>query len=114
MKTSMLAAGVFLVLAGCAGPGGRASNTAEAPLLISPQVWAYFQAYTRERQPMAFAVSADGNHAGYSYCPEMRCFNQFASAGPLALGSCTTNGGKDCRIFASGTRIRVAYQVRPL
>lgn len=112
MNASTFAAALSLVLAACAAQGDRGGHTAEKPLLIAPEVWSGYESYAKLRRPGAFAVSADGNAYGYSYCPDDRCWNEMSESRNLALSSCTQAGGRNCLIFAFGGDIRVPYKVR--
>jgi hypothetical protein len=90
---------------------GRQPSAADDVLVISPQVFEYYEkTYLKNKRPGAMAVSADGLSAGYSYCPDYRC-KLNPSARNLALRSCTKAGGRDCQIFAVGRDIVVDYRV---
>ena len=57
---------------------------ADDSLLISPDIITFYNGtYQGLQPPKAMAVSADGLHMGYSYCPEHRCYIQ-PSASSLA------------------------------
>jgi hypothetical protein len=83
----------------------------EPVFLVSPQVIEFYDGtYRNLKPPRAIAVSADGLHLGYSYCPEYRCY-LVPSARDLAMQACAKAGGKGCRVFAVNDDIKVNYRV---
>lgn len=91
--------------------GAAPASADDAVLVISPGVKAYLDQYLRTRQPLAFAVSADGTRSGYVYCEDYNCRNE--NYRNRALGLCAKVGGKGCKILAVGTDIKLAYRVDP-
>jgi hypothetical protein len=104
---------VGLVL--CLGLGACAQSDApvpsEAPMVISQAVWNAYESYRRLESPGAFAVAADGWHAGYAYCVDDGCRHGFVQVGRTAVSACEESGGTGCRVFAEGTRIVTPYRV---
>lgn len=91
--------------------GAAPAAADNAVLVISPGVKAYLDQYLKTRQPLAFAVSADGTRAGYVYCADYNCQRQnFRNE---ALGLCARTGGKSCKILALGRDVKLAYRVDP-
>ena len=90
---------LFLALAGCTLESPRGSG----PIMLSEQVEQAFEQYKNEENPKHFAVSLDGEHYGYSICPDFKC----QSGGQkVALESCMINSdGIGCKIFASGRTV---------
>ena len=114
MRTIFLASALCVGLAACTTDGGRTSSgDPQEALTISPRVWALYKAYTKLYKPLYFAVSADGNVAGGSYCSDRRCVAEMTEGRRGALDNCAQNGGAGCRIFAQGTDISVRYTVQP-
>jgi hypothetical protein len=86
----------------------------EQVLAVSPDVITFYKGeYQGLQPPRAIAVSADGRHFGYSYCPEHRCYI-IPSARDLALQACGKAGGWGCRIFAVDDDIKISYRVMGL
>jgi len=84
---------------------------ADDSLLISPDIITFYNGtYQGLQPPKAMAVSADGLHMGYSYCPEHRCYIQ-PSASSLAMQACVKAGGYGCRVFAVDDDIKITYRV---
>jgi hypothetical protein len=103
--------GIGLALAACSGGSGQ-GLTAEAPLVVSKQVWAWYQGYLHLGMPGAFAVSRDGKRAQGVYCDD----SLWATAPrPCQDGRISQEArvacGDDCVIFAEGTTIIVPYRV---
>lgn len=85
---------------------------ADEVLEVSPQVVAFFNGeYKRLHRPKAIAVSADGFHFGYSYCPERYGCRLTPSARDLAMQACAQSGGQRCRVFAVDDDIEIDYRV---
>jgi hypothetical protein len=88
--------------------------SADDVLLVSPKVMEFYNGtYQGLKPPRAIAVSADGRHLGYSYCPEHRCY-MTPSARALAMQACVKAGGQGCRIFAIDDDIEANYRVMDL
>ena len=105
---SHAAIGTVVMLAAAAAPPAIAGGDT---LMISPEVNAFFNgAYENLNPPRAIAVSADGFHFGYSYCPDHRCY-MIPSARNLAMQACAQAGGLRCRIFAVDDDLQVEYRV---
>ena len=84
---------------------------ADDTILVLPDIIAFYNGtYKSLQPPRAMAVSADGRHMGYSYCPEHRCYI-VPSASELAMRACVTAGGYGCRVFAVDDDIKVSYGV---
>lgn len=103
--------GIGLLSAGCSS-GSTQGVTAEAPLVISKRVWAFYQEYVGLGMPGAFAVSRDGRRAQGVYCQD----SLWATAPrPCQDGRISQEArvacGDDCIIFAEGTNIIVPYRV---
>lgn len=103
---------IGLSLLACAGPQDGAPSTGEKPVIITPETWAYYQKYLATQSPLAFAVSADGNHCGYIWCEDMNC-PQYLMARSDALNLCTRAGGTQCRLFATWSKVMMPYQTLP-
>jgi hypothetical protein len=87
---------------------------ADDSLLVSPDIIEFYNGtYKSLQPPRAIAVSADGRHMGYSYCPEHRCYI-VPSASSLAMQACVKAGGYGCRVFAVDDDIKVKYRVMSL
>jgi len=105
---SHAAIGTVVIFAVAAAPPAIAGGDT---LMVSPEVNAFFNgAYRNLNPPRAIAVSADGFHFGYSYCPDHRCY-MVPSARDLAMQACAQAGGLRCRIFAVDDDIQVEYRV---
>ena len=88
--------------------------SADDVLLVLPKVMEFYNGtYQGLKPPRAMAVSADGRHMGYSYCPDYRCYMN-PSARDLAMQACAKAGGLGCRIFAVGDDIEANYRVMDL
>jgi hypothetical protein len=83
---------------------------ADDVLVVSPDVMKEFDAYKAQFRPLFFAVSADGLYSGYLYCLDAVC-DTSPQTRRQAVKLCESSGGVDCRIFAAGTDIQVAYRV---
>jgi hypothetical protein len=84
---------------------------ADEPILVLPDIIEFYNGtYKSLKPPRAMAVSADGRHMGYSYCPEHRCYI-VPSASELAMRACVKAGGSGCRVFAVDDDIKVTYRV---
>lgn len=75
---------------------------AEENVKISRDSFAAYEHYRTLQQPQFFALSADGQRYGYSYCPDGLCPRQ-TSPTHVAIEACRLAGGQDCRIVATGT-----------
>lgn len=109
MRSPIVGAVLCLGLAACSP--GSPSSTSEAPIVISQGVWNAYEQYLQTGTPGAFAVAADGRHAGLVYCIEDACRHGFVQVRQTAVVTCERSGGSDCRVFAEGTRIVVPYRV---
>jgi len=84
---------------------------ADDSMLVSPRIIEFYNGtYKSLKPPRAMAVSADGRHMGYSYCPEHRCYI-VPGASELAMQACVKAGGYGCRVFAVDDDIKVTYRV---
>jgi hypothetical protein len=87
---------------------------ADDVLLVSPKIMEFYNGtYQGLKPPRAMAVSADGHHMGYSYCPDYRCYMN-PTARDLAMQACAKTGGQGCRIFAVDDDIEANYRVMDL
>jgi len=59
-----------------------------------------------------FAVSADGDYAGYTHYPDTRCVDEMGRGRRDAISLCQRRG-KECLIFAHNGDIVVDYEIRP-
>ena len=114
LAASLLALlGIGLAASACSGGSGQAANGApQSEIVITKQVWAWYQQYVGEGMPGAFAVSRDGRRAQYVYCANSEALTaarpcQNAQISQQARISC----GDDCVIFAEGSSIIVPYRV---
>jgi hypothetical protein len=108
-KLAMVLAAILL--AGCSSIGeGKAP---QGKVTIDKGTWAFYQEYLADispNRPGAFAVSADGQNAHYSYCREIACIGG-ATYRADALRGCNRHH-KDCYVFAYRDQILVNYEVR--
>jgi hypothetical protein len=108
-KLAMVLAAILL--AGCSSIGeGKAP---QGKVTIDKETWAFYQEYLKDispNRPGAFAVSADGKGAHYSYCEELQCIagTHYRSS---ALKGCNRHN-QGCFIFAFRDDILVDYEVR--
>ncbi len=109
MKGLILAA-LCGLLAACQSPTG--SNSGQV-VRISPRVWSYYQEYAHRPGPLYFAVSVDGEYAGYNYCLDATCPQEFTQTRGNALHSCQELSGQECLIFAHRGDIKVPYEIKP-
>jgi hypothetical protein len=88
----------LLAPAACAG---TASHVGSGPITLSPGVRAYYEQYRGLTSPSAFAVSADGRAAGYSYCAVgIDCRGNDVND---ALNACRRSSrGRPCYIYDLG------------
>lgn len=101
MRTGLIAT-LFgaLALAAC---GSAGSSTWQKPIELSPQVQAYFDAYTELPAPGVFVVSEDGRQAGYTYCPAVSGSACRTSRTYTIIRNCESrSGGVECKIYAIG------------
>ena len=87
---------VLGTLSGCqVGAHGRADE-------LHPEVRAFFEEYRRKVHRGAFALSVNGNSAGYNYCPKTgMCGVQRNDLFRSAIQSCRVHSdGVPCKIFA--------------
>ncbi len=75
------------------------------PLEITPRINAAFERYKKAGMDALYmAVSEDGQHIGYSYCPAGQCGG--GSSLMLAISACERrSGSKECRIYAQGHQV---------
>jgi hypothetical protein len=113
MEVSMFAGNLRLLLGAFALLLAHAAPATgdDSVFVISSQTKSNLDQYLRTRQPLAFAVSADGTRSGYVYCEDYGCRN--IDYRNQALGLCMEVGGKGCRILAVGQDIKLAYRVDP-
>jgi hypothetical protein len=109
MRSPVVGLVLCLGLAACAQDDAPAS--AEAPMVITPRVWNAYERYLQLETPGAFAVAADGRHAGWAYCVRDGCRHGFVQVRRTALTACEERGATGCRIFAEGTRIVAQYRI---
>lgn len=104
MRTRLIAT-LFgaLALTAC---GLAGESTWRKPIELSPRVQAAYDAYGKLPSPSHFAVSEDGRHYGYTYCPEASgsaCGDRGVRF--MAIRNCEhSSGGAECRIYAIGRR----------
>lgn len=98
---------IALLLGGCITTENQYYGKGPVPTL-APNVAADLKNYFSTKQNIrAFAVTADGQHGGRSYCgsegtPGSRCYG----AEYAAIGSCeTVSRGRPCYVLASGNEI---------
>lgn len=97
MKELAIIALLALALMGCQVTN---RDIGGGPLHLSPSVENRLQAYLATPSRMYFAVSVDGQHFGYSYCPDgpYACEED---TGAVALRSCQRKSrGVPCKIYA--------------
>jgi hypothetical protein len=69
------------------------------PIQLSPAVQAGLAQYRQERVPGHFAVSLEGRHYAYNYCPEANCRR---GEKLRAIEHCQTlSGGQACKVYAA-------------
>lgn len=73
------------------------SQVGQGPITLSPRVEALYQRYLAEDEPMAFAVTADGQRGGYSYCSDR--YGCRGTERTLAVRSCQRTTDKPCYIY---------------
>lgn len=108
----LVLAALCATLGACPQPGGLGGSSGQV-VRISPAVWSYYQQYADRYRPLYFAVSPDGEYAGYNYCNDQRCINEHSSGRQEALSLCEELSSRDCLIFAYDGRIQVPYEIKP-
>lgn len=93
----------LLALAGLALlPACMGTGVGQGPIRLSPEVQALYAEYRGLLSPSAFAVSADGAAASYSYCQSLEgCRGNEAH---MALEGCRRSG-KECFVYDLGGKV---------
>lgn len=73
------------------------SQAGQGPVTLSPMAEALYARYLAEREPLAFAVTADGEGASYSYCREP--FGCRSTERMDAVQLCQKNFGRRCYLY---------------
>jgi len=107
----VLALIVGMLPVGCKDPSSPDPTANQAPLVISKEVWAYYQKYLNTGSPLAFAVSSNGRCANYSYCSGGHNCQQYNEARSWALNNCSTFCHDQCVVFAKWSQIVVPYEI---
>lgn len=78
----------------------------QKPIELWPEAQSAFDAYRELPSPGYFAVSEDGRHYGFTYCPApsaSACIERGARF--MAIRNCEySSGGAECRMYAVGGR----------
>lgn len=92
-----------LALMACGSVGGGGWHK---PIELSPWVQSAYDAYRKLPSPGQFAVSEDGRHYGYTYCPAASASGcRDRGARFMAIQYCeSSSGGAECKIYAIGVR----------
>jgi hypothetical protein len=96
-----------------ADPSADSNPVAGQPeITITPMVKAGYEKYLSWSDPLAFAVSADGQHYGYYYC-SYTCNVKLEKAEAEAISECGGNEGtqRKCAIFAVGRKEPRKYKL---
>lgn len=78
----------------------------QGPLSLSFRVKAMFDEYSRLSNPFAFAVSIDGNYAGWTYCSQGVAGTGCQATPHAAVSYCeSASRGIPCKIYAVGRNV---------
>jgi hypothetical protein len=94
---------VALMLAGCVPV---TNFYGQGPIKLSENVRSGFAKYEARDDPRFFAVSADGNNFGYSFCRKDGSCRDWEVLVDIALIGCKKrSAGEPCYIYARGLRV---------
>lgn len=102
MRRNVILAALVIGWMGLAGCQNQHPDYGSGPITLSPQVANAFQQYQEHYSPLVFAISTDGNMAGWTHCGSYTR-SQCASlnAAPDAIAMCESRSrGIPCKIFA--------------
>ena len=92
---------LVLLISGCLNLADQYYGS--GPIELSPRTRALYNKYLTRGEPIAFAVTLDGQRGYYRYCADVQCLPD--NGARKAVDGCEETYGRACKLYAHGKKV---------